>query len=93
MRVSLVSDLDCCAVHTEHTFSGDQDSVIPLIGTRQLIIILAQDLNLRAATSYKNWVVNQQVVNLTQTCMITPEVTERCHWTLGWKSKLTLTSM
>eukprot|EP00250_Pteridium_aquilinum_P023162 c26310_g1_i1 orf=327-1787(-) len=42
-------------------FSGDQDSVVPLIGTRALIRQLAGDLQLRTSTPYSAWYQKGQV--------------------------------
>lgn len=41
-------------------FSGDQDSVVPLIGTRTLIRKLAEDLHLHTIVPYSAWYQNSQ---------------------------------
>ncbi|KAJ7520330.1 hypothetical protein O6H91_19G001300 [Diphasiastrum complanatum] len=46
-------------------FSGDQDSVIPLLGTRSLIDTLARDLKLRKTISYGAWYQKNQVAGWT----------------------------
>ncbi|KAL3634733.1 hypothetical protein CASFOL_021787 [Castilleja foliolosa] len=45
---------------------GDQDSVIPLTGTRKLINELAKELNLKTTRSYSTWIVANQVAGWTQ---------------------------
>eukprot|EP00249_Psilotum_nudum_P000669 c1275_g1_i1 orf=228-1616(-) len=42
-------------------FSGDQDSVVPLIGTRTLIYDMAQDLGLPLSAVYRAWYHERQV--------------------------------
>ncbi|CAI9103958.1 OLC1v1002557C1 [Oldenlandia corymbosa var. corymbosa] len=42
-------------------YSGDQDSVVPLIGTRTLMRELAKDLNLKIAVDYRTWFHKDQV--------------------------------
>ncbi|GFP84997.1 serine carboxypeptidase-like 45 [Phtheirospermum japonicum] len=41
-------------------YSGDQDSVIPLTGTRKLINGLAQNLNLKTTQPYSVWLAGKQ---------------------------------
>jgi hypothetical protein len=41
--------------------SGDEDSVVPLIGTRTLIGELAKDLRLKTSIPYSAWYENHQV--------------------------------
>ncbi|PKI57859.1 hypothetical protein CRG98_021762 [Punica granatum] len=47
-------------------YSGDQDSVIPLTGSRTLIHGLAEELGLNATTAYRVWFEGQQVGGWTQ---------------------------
>nr|GMC88607.1 serine carboxypeptidase-like 45 [Ipomoea batatas] len=47
-------------------FSGDQDSVIPLTGTRFLVNKLAQDLGLSTTVPYGTWFEGKQVAGWTQ---------------------------
>ncbi|KAI4368534.1 hypothetical protein MLD38_017081 [Melastoma candidum] len=47
-------------------YSGDQDSVIPLTGSRKLIHSLAEELGLNATTPYRVWFEGQQVGGWTQ---------------------------
>ncbi|KAL3637118.1 hypothetical protein CASFOL_019417 [Castilleja foliolosa] len=47
-------------------YSGDQDSVIPLTGTRKLIDGLATDLKLKTTQPYSVWLVENQVGGWTQ---------------------------
>ncbi|KAL3637119.1 hypothetical protein CASFOL_019418 [Castilleja foliolosa] len=47
-------------------YSGDQDSVIPLTGTRRLIDGLAKDLNLETTQPYRVWLSGKQVGGWTQ---------------------------
>ncbi|KAL3634755.1 hypothetical protein CASFOL_021809 [Castilleja foliolosa] len=47
-------------------YSGDQDSVIPLIGTRKLINELAKELNLKTTREYSTWIVVNQAAGWTQ---------------------------
>ena len=47
-------------------FSGDQDSVIPLIGTRILINGLAKELGLNTTVAYRAWFEGRQVAGWTQ---------------------------
>lgn len=42
-------------------FSGDQDSVVPLLGTRSLVRRLAGDLRLRTSSPYRAWYDKGQV--------------------------------
>lgn len=45
-----------------HNFcSGDQDSVVPLTGTRTLVNGLAKDLGLNTTVPYRNWFQGRQV--------------------------------
>jgi serine carboxypeptidase-like clade 2 len=43
--------------------SGDQDSVIPLTGSRTLVQNLAHDMGLKTTTPYRVWFEGQQVKN------------------------------
>ncbi|KAE8125151.1 hypothetical protein FH972_019985 [Carpinus fangiana] len=47
-------------------YSGDQDSVIPLIGTRTLVNGLAKDLGLNTVVPYSAWFEGRQVAGWTQ---------------------------
>ncbi|KAK6160470.1 hypothetical protein DH2020_003851 [Rehmannia glutinosa] len=47
-------------------YSGDQDSVIPLIGSRKLVHKLARQLRLRTSTPYRVWFAGMQVGGWTQ---------------------------
>lgn len=47
-------------------YSGDQDSVIPLIGTRSLVNGLAKDFGLNTTVSYRTWFEGKQVAGWTQ---------------------------
>ncbi|KAF7804001.1 Serine carboxypeptidase-like 45 [Senna tora] len=47
-------------------FSGDQDSVVPLIGTRSLVNKLAKDLGLNTTVPYRAWFAGKQVAGWTQ---------------------------
>ncbi|KAL3634765.1 hypothetical protein CASFOL_021819 [Castilleja foliolosa] len=47
-------------------YSGDQDSVIPLTGTRKLINGFAKELNLKTTRSYSIWIVANQAAGWTQ---------------------------
>ncbi|KAK7278978.1 hypothetical protein RJT34_24019 [Clitoria ternatea] len=47
-------------------FSGDQDSVIPLIGTRSLVNGLAKEFGLNTTVSYRAWFEGRQVAGWTQ---------------------------
>ena len=47
-------------------YSGDQDSVIPLTGSRKLVNGLAKELGLRTTVPYRVWFEGQQV-NLLKT--------------------------
>ncbi|RZC62608.1 hypothetical protein C5167_024367 [Papaver somniferum] len=42
-------------------FSGDQDSVVPLLGSRTLVRELAQDLNFKITLPYSGWFHKKQV--------------------------------
>lgn len=42
-------------------YSGDQDSVIPLTGSRKLVHGLAVELGLRPTTPYRVWFSGMQV--------------------------------
>lgn len=44
------------------THSGDQDSVIPLTGTRTLVQGLAQELGLKTSVPYRVWFAGMQVI-------------------------------
>ncbi|WJX88177.1 hypothetical protein P8452_70289 [Trifolium repens] len=48
------------------TYSGDQDSVIPFIGTRTLISELAKDLGLNITQPYRAWFRGKQVAGWTE---------------------------
>ncbi|KAF5741209.1 hypothetical protein HS088_TW10G00205 [Tripterygium wilfordii] len=47
-------------------YSGDQDSVIPLTGSRKLVHILAEELRLNTTVPYRVWFEGQQVGGWTQ---------------------------
>ncbi|CAI9768790.1 unnamed protein product [Fraxinus pennsylvanica] len=47
-------------------YSGDQDSVIPLTGSRTLVHRLAEELRLRTSTQYRVWFSGMQVGGWTQ---------------------------
>ncbi|WJX31914.1 Serine carboxypeptidase-like 45 [Trifolium repens] len=47
-------------------YSGDQDSVIPLLGTRSLVNGLAKDFRLNTTASYRAWFNERQVAGWTQ---------------------------
>ncbi|KAJ8449765.1 hypothetical protein Cgig2_001421 [Carnegiea gigantea] len=47
-------------------FSGDQDSVIPLIGTRLLVKNLAKELELNTTVPYRFWLQDKQVGGWTE---------------------------
>ncbi|XP_061353077.1 serine carboxypeptidase-like 45 isoform X1 [Gastrolobium bilobum] len=47
-------------------YSGDQDSVIPLIGTRSLVNDLAKEFGLNTTVSYRAWFQARQVAGWTQ---------------------------
>ncbi|XP_010549305.1 PREDICTED: serine carboxypeptidase-like 45 isoform X2 [Tarenaya hassleriana] len=47
-------------------YSGDQDSVIPLTGSRTLVNRLAEELRLRTTVPYRVWFAGQQVGGWTQ---------------------------
>ncbi|CAA2995189.1 serine carboxypeptidase-like 45 isoform X1 [Olea europaea var. sylvestris] len=47
-------------------YSGDQDSVIPLTGSRTLVHRLAEELRLRTSTPYRVWFSGMQVGGWTQ---------------------------
>ncbi|KAL2543452.1 Serine carboxypeptidase-like 45 [Abeliophyllum distichum] len=47
-------------------YSGDQDSVIPLTGSRTLVHGLAEELGLRTSTPYRVWFAGMQVGGWTQ---------------------------
>ncbi|KAL4277904.1 hypothetical protein GQ457_03G006900 [Hibiscus cannabinus] len=47
-------------------YSGDQDSVIPLTGSRTLVNQLAKELGLKTTVAYRVWFAGQQVGGWTQ---------------------------
>lgn len=47
-------------------FSGDQDSVVPLIGTRLLVKNLAKELGLNTTVPYRFWLQDKQVGGWTE---------------------------
>ncbi|XP_027350097.1 serine carboxypeptidase-like 45 [Abrus precatorius] len=47
-------------------YSGDQDSVIPFMGTRRLVDKLAKNLGLKTSVPYSAWFVDKQVGGWTQ---------------------------
>ncbi|XP_018812409.1 serine carboxypeptidase-like 45 isoform X1 [Juglans regia] len=47
-------------------YSGDQDSVVPLIGTRTLVDGLAKGLGLNTVVPYRSWFEGRQVAGWTQ---------------------------
>lgn len=48
-------------------YSGDQDSVIPLTGSRKLVHRLAMRLGLRTSTPYRVWFAGMQVSSVVKT--------------------------
>lgn len=53
-----LNNYPCC------NHSGDQDSVIPLTGSRKLVHGLAEELGLIATTPYRAWFAGMQVISL-----------------------------
>ena len=51
--------------------SGDQDSVIPLTGSRTLVQNLAHDMGLKTTTPYRVWFEGQQVRGKTSWWVVT----------------------
>ncbi|KAG6769081.1 hypothetical protein POTOM_024697 [Populus tomentosa] len=49
-----------------HVYSGDQDSVIPLTGTRTVVNGLAKELGLNTTVPYRTWFQGKQVAGWTQ---------------------------
>ncbi|KAK7286668.1 hypothetical protein RJT34_21831 [Clitoria ternatea] len=47
-------------------YSGDQDSVIPLIGSRSLVSDLAKEIGLNTTVAYRAWFEGEQVAGWTQ---------------------------
>ncbi|XP_043705168.1 serine carboxypeptidase-like 45 [Telopea speciosissima] len=47
-------------------YSGDQDAQVPLIGTRKVINVLANQLALNTTSPYTTWFENKQVAGWTQ---------------------------
>ncbi|KDP37687.1 hypothetical protein JCGZ_06344 [Jatropha curcas] len=47
-------------------YSGDQDSVIPFIGSRTLVNNLAKQLGLNATVAYRGWIEDKQVGGWTE---------------------------
>ncbi|KAG2683642.1 hypothetical protein I3760_10G041600 [Carya illinoinensis] len=47
-------------------YSGDQDSVIPLLGTRVIVDRLAKGLGLNTVVPYRSWLEGRQVAGWTQ---------------------------
>ncbi|XP_061358870.1 serine carboxypeptidase-like 45 isoform X1 [Gastrolobium bilobum] len=47
-------------------YSGDQDSVIPLLGSRSLVNGLAKELGLNTTVAYRTWFQGKQVAGWTQ---------------------------
>ncbi|KMT15209.1 hypothetical protein BVRB_3g063200 [Beta vulgaris subsp. vulgaris] len=47
-------------------YSGDQDSVLPLTGSRMLVDSLAKELGLKTTVSYRTWLSDKQVGGWTQ---------------------------
>lgn len=56
--------------------SGDQDSVIPLTGSRTLVHGLAEELGLKTSVPYRVWFEGQQV-NLIEN--FSNSITTRCY--------------
>lgn len=52
-------------------YSGDQDSVIPLTGSRKLVHGLAEELGLSTTVPYRVWFQGQQVRKIAQTWKVT----------------------
>ena len=48
-------------------YSGDQDSVIPLTGSRTLVNQLAKELGLKTTVPYRVWFEGQQVISMEMT--------------------------
>lgn len=44
-----------------HLYSGDQDSVVPLTGTRTLVNGLAKELGMNTTVPYRTWFAGTQV--------------------------------
>lgn len=60
-----MNKLSSSCVLSTPIFSGDQDSVVPFIGTRTLIRELAEDLQLPTSVPYSAWYQNGQVCGWT----------------------------
>ncbi|KAJ4916741.1 Serine carboxypeptidase-like 45 [Raphanus sativus] len=63
--INIVGSLVQAGVHVL-VYSGDQDSVIPLTGSRTLVSRLAKRLGLRTSVPYRVWFAGQQVGGWTQ---------------------------
>lgn len=53
---------ECCSNIQVTGISGDQDSVIPLTGSRTLVQGLANQLGLKSTVPYRVWFGGQQVM-------------------------------
>ena len=48
-------------INLNEVYTGDQDSVIPCMGTRRLVDRLAKTLGLKTTVPYSSWFVDKQV--------------------------------
>ncbi|KAI8013390.1 Serine carboxypeptidase-like 45 [Camellia lanceoleosa] len=53
-------------VYIKNSYSGDQDSVVPLLGSRTLVNGLAKKLGLNTTVPYRVWFEGKQVAGWTQ---------------------------
>ncbi|KAL5154740.1 Serine carboxypeptidase-like 45 [Glycine soja] len=53
-------------INLNEVYTGDQDSVIPCMGTRRLVDRLAKTLGLKTTVPYSSWFVDKQVGGWTQ---------------------------
>lgn len=63
--------------------SGDQDSVIPLIGSRTLVHGLAEELGLNSTVPYRVWFAGKQVNSITKSF----KVERRCTIFYRWNDR------
>lgn len=64
-RNNNVFSLICLLLHPAFgSFSGDQDSVLPLTGTRVVINGMAKELGLKTTIPYRSWFNGNQVSSL-----------------------------
>jgi len=54
------------------TNSGDQDSVVPLIGSRATVQQLARQMQLNTTVPYRVWFAGQQVIYMDKFKLIHP---------------------